>query len=157
MAKTALPFDIEKEAMLHARFWYKVDITGRGKCWPWTAALDPSGYGALKLEGSKRNAHVVAFLLCGGELGDGELVMHTCDNRACCNPAHLMAGTHKANYDDMVEKGRDSHLRGPRSDHGTYSRYNHWGCRCELCRRANADKVARHRASQKARGIKRKW
>jgi len=32
--------------------------------------------------------------------------MHTCDNRRCCNPAHLRIGTQQDNIDDMIQKGR---------------------------------------------------
>lgn len=35
-----------------------------------------------------------------------EVVMHTCDNPRCINPSHLMAGTHKSNAEDKVNKGR---------------------------------------------------
>lgn len=41
---------------------------------------------------------------------DNLVVRHTCDNRICVNPSHLLLGTNKENTNDMISRGR--HIEG---------------------------------------------
>ena len=40
------------------------------------------------------------------EIPKGMHVLHSCDCRACINPAHLRLGTHQENMQDAVDRGR---------------------------------------------------
>lgn len=42
----------------------------------------------------------------------------------------------------------------PPPPHGTYSRYNHWKCRCEDCRGANRIRKRIERTGDPTRGLK---
>ena len=39
----------------------------------------------------------------------GDVVRHSCDRPACCNPAHLFVGTLQDNVDDRVRRGRSAY------------------------------------------------
>jgi len=93
------------------RFWPRVDQSGGpDACWPWTGYVNPTtGYGQVASggqEGKALSTHVVAYTLTYGPTGPGLQVMHSCDNRPCCNPLHLSAGTQSQNIQDMWKRGR---------------------------------------------------
>jgi hypothetical protein len=87
-------------------FWSFVDIRTENECWEWLGQKKLSGYGHFGIGDRFLRAHRVALILEGRDLKSEQVVMHLCDNRACCNPKHLKAGSQKENLIDMRKKGR---------------------------------------------------
>ena len=89
-----------------SRFWSKVDADGDSECWRWKAGKNGHGYGVFKIRGRHLGAHRIAYQERRGEIPEGMLICHHCDNRSCCNPAHLFVGTPDDNAKDRDSKGR---------------------------------------------------
>lgn len=131
---------MRRKIPIEERFWAKVEIGGPTDCWPWRAATGTHGYGVIGTgDGGTITTHRLAYLITNGSIPDargshGGVVMHTCDNRRCCNPAHLVAGSQADNLRDMHTKGR---RKNP-------------GMRPECARTAKLD-------WEKVREIRRRW
>lgn len=95
---------------IHERFFDKVDKTDA--CWIWKGSKNQKNYGMFVYKGRVHMAHRVAYMEWKGEIPDGRLVCHTCDNPSCVNPDHLFVGSNQDNMDDMKAKGRQKSLSG---------------------------------------------
>lgn len=98
---------------LAERLWDRVDKTPglgpNGECWEWRGHVHPTGYGQIAVDsrrGNTTNTNRAAYMVTHGDIPSGMWVLHTCDNRLCCNPAHLWLGTPRENTQDMIAKGR---------------------------------------------------
>lgn len=59
-------------------------------CWVWQGAKDRNGYGQLRFNYGHFKAHRFAYTLLVGPIPADIDVHHICENKACCNPDHLM-------------------------------------------------------------------
>lgn len=96
------------------RFAAKVAVNAVTGCWEWQGAIQSKGYGStsLRLTDGRRIslAHHAAYVYAHGQTVLPTCVLlHTCDNRRCVNPAHLKVGSHADNRIDAVRKGRHAH------------------------------------------------
>ena len=80
-----------------------------GDCWEWQGCVGTNGYGRIRWKRprvTEQLAHRVSYIAFRGEVPDGAMVCHTCDNRLCVNPEHLFLGSASDNMRDMTRKGR---------------------------------------------------
>lgn len=110
-------------------------------CMVWSGLLDRNGYGTLRFRGRNWFAHRLSWTYANGDIPDGMLVLHRCDNPPCIRPDHLFIGTQADNIADAQAKGRlATGERGLVCKRGHakavhYRRYPAGGRGCEECRR----------------------
>lgn len=125
-----------------------VNITDAG-CWVWTGYCHPQwGYGETTYLKKVWRIHRLIWTIMKGEIPEGFVIRHKCDNAPCCNPDHLVPGTDADNVADRIRRGRDHHSNLTECPHGhPYSGENLWvdsrGFRhCKACARARGQDPA---------------
>ena len=119
-------------------------------CWLWLGkAVNNCGYGFFGMLNSNILAHRAAWKLFRGEIPDGSLVLHKCDNKLCVNPYHLYLGDKRDNMRDAIERGQWTRYVKPHKlfckrgheklalDHLGYRRCRTCHAELERTRRAN--------------------
>lgn len=90
-------------------------------CWPWEGTMMSSGYGKATVEIGGRvqtiGAHKLSYILHKAAVPRGQVVRHLCNNRRCCNPQHLVTGTHQDNANDRIAAGVRGDHRDPTARH----------------------------------------
>jgi hypothetical protein len=98
-------------------FWGQVKKGYSDECWEWQGFRLRGGYGKVAYQGQSLLAHRVAAFLSGvidspvlvkgkGPRKHLSILLHSCDNKSCCNPRHLSVGSYIQNSKEAVERNR---------------------------------------------------
>lgn len=84
--------------------------SGDNECWNWTKGITRDGYGKFMVYiHPKRHTWIASrygWTIRFGEIPEGMIICHHCDNPLCQNPKHWFLGTPKDNMVDKMKKGR---------------------------------------------------
>ena len=78
------------------------------ECWEWTGEYNTKRRTPYwNLNGKKVIPYRTVYELTHGvKLERTQMILHSCDNRRCCNPDHMKVGTHEQNMKDMTDRER---------------------------------------------------
>ena len=90
------------------RFWGNVRLGESNECWLWKRSAKSKGYGQVSLtvndESRILKAHKVAWEMKHNKtIGPGIRVTHSCEERLCCNPNHLVFTARQSTIPHRVE------------------------------------------------------
>ena len=110
-----MPKGVYERKSAQQRFYEKVDMRSDTECWNWLASKCSDGYGEWSFideSGQKRQTSASRYALMmklnNYHLDASVKARHTCDNRACVNPNHIIEGSAADNSADMIERNRQA-------------------------------------------------
>lgn len=96
MEANTIVLDDESRAALIARLWKVVPERPEGQCWVPTLRARIKGYVPMDFRHVRTLVHRWMWVAYVGD--PGPVLDHkVCDNKECCNPAHLEPATHRQN------------------------------------------------------------
>lgn len=108
-----LPFD-QPDSRFAKAFRSRFTPGAPDECWPWAGHVAATGYGMMCTTLGRRRvqntlaAHRLAKSFELGRWVGAAYICHTCDNRPCVNPRHLVVADAKWNATDCKEKKRNA-------------------------------------------------
>lgn len=77
-------------------------------CWEWKGSKYIDGYGRLGWGTTRYSAHHISYMIFKGPILSNQVVRHTCNNKSCVNPTHLIIGSQSDNLIDSLKQNRHS-------------------------------------------------
>lgn len=108
---------------LHQRILNRTKVPDdKSQCWVWTGPVNNAGFGLIKGDSSKGDLKMVTVHRAmarhkGLDIRRKE-VQHTCLNKVCVNPDHLVLGDPKSRTKRIIEK-HGSHFMAPKEPYKT--------------------------------------
>jgi hypothetical protein len=106
----------QRRTLIMDRIMARVRRSKETGCWEWQGPTSGDGrgggYGRMHLDGQTVAVHIVVFCHYHGYIPGKRQVDHTCENRRCCNPAHLDLVTHLENQKRKKHRVMRDHLKG---------------------------------------------
>jgi len=110
IAQKILAAKRKNNTLYGARRELKWDVSPNG-CWICTSHKSSWGgwYPSISRYGKSESVHRYQYKKYKGEIPDGKIVRHTCDNPLCINPDHLVLGTTLDNIQDRESRNRTAY------------------------------------------------
>lgn len=91
---------------------YEVNKKGCHICTSHKPNTKDKGYFRTSFKGGRMLLHRFIYMQNFGEIKKGDVIRHSCDNRQCINPEHLLKGSHADNIQDRIDRNRSNCIKG---------------------------------------------